>query len=207
MSQIHTPSSLKLAGALTLGIVAGVAGYAALAAGQGSPAAESADQRLLHELAAKDEIRAQIYNYARGLDRMDRELATRVWHADGTANYIGTYEGTGAGFVDWVWPRHETMTAHSHQITNVLIEVDGDTAVSEAYVMASLRTQPADGGASTLLVRSRYADTWSQRDGRWAIDHRTAITDFRTTHEAAGPVEPTEGRRDRSDPSYQAYPF
>ena len=195
----------KLAVALTLGIITGAAGYAALAAGGEASAMDPADRRLLHELAAKDEIRAQIYNYARGLDRMDRELATRVWHSDGTANYIGTYEGTGAGFVDWVWPRHETMTAHSHQVTNVLIEVDGDTAVSEAYVMASLHTQAADG-ASTLLVRSRYADTWSKRDGRWAIDHRIAITDMRTTSVADEPGEPTEGRRDRGDPSYQAYP-
>lgn len=196
----------KLAAAMGLGVIIGAAGYAVLAAGEDAPGMDQADRRLLHELVAKDEIRAQIYNYARGLDRMDRELATRVWHADGTANYIGTYEGTGAGFVDWVWPFHEQLTAHSHQITNVLIEVDGGTAVSEAYVMASLHTQSVDG-ASTLLVRSRYADTWSKRDGRWAIDHRIAITDMRTTSVADDPGEPTEGRRDRGDPSYQAYPF
>ena len=206
MEGTHVPGAMKIAGALALGIVVGAGGYAAFAAGESAPAMDPAEQRLLHELAAKDEIREQIYNYARGLDRMDRELATRVWHPDGTANYIGAYEGTGAGFVDMVWPFHEQLTAHSHQITNVLIEVDGDTAVSEAYVMASLHTQTADG-ATTLLVRSRYADTWSKRDGRWAIDHRTAITDFRTTSVAADPGEPTEGRRDRGDPSYQAYPF
>ena len=205
MERRSAPGALKLAGVLMLGAVAGAAGYAALAARQGAPAMDPADRQLLHELAAKDEIRAQIYNYARGLDRMDRELATRVWHADGTANYIGAYEGTGAGFVDWVWPFHEQLTAHSHQITNVLIEVDGDTAVSEAYVMASLHARTADG-ATTPLVRSRYADTWSKRDGRWAIDHRLAITDFRTSSVADDPGEPTEGRRDRGDPSYQAYP-
>lgn len=206
MEGTHAPGGLKLAGALALGVVVGAGGYAALAAGEGAPAMDPADQRLLHELAAKDEIREQIYNYARGLDRMDMELSKRVWHADGTAHYIGTYEGTGAGFVDMVWPFHERLTAHSHQITNVLIEVDGDTAVSEAYVMASLHSQTADG-ATTPLVRSRYADTWSRQDRRWAIDHRIAITDFRTTSAADDPGEPTEGRRDRGDPSYQAYPF
>ena len=203
----HPFGVVKLVGVLALGIFVGASAAAALAVGQSSLPADTADQRLLHELAAKDEIRAQIYNYARGLDRMDRQLATRVWHADGTADYIGTYEGTGAGFVDWVWPRHEPLVAHSHQITNVLIEVDGDTAVSESYVMASLHAQPTGDSASTRLVRSRYADTWSKRDGRWAIDHRIAITDFTTTHDATGPNQPTEGSRDRTDPSYQAYPF
>lgn len=206
MDRKNRAGALKLAGALAVGIVVGAGGYAAFAAGEDAPAIEPADRRLLHELAAKDEIREQIYNYARGLDRMDMELSKRVWHPDGTADYIGFYEGTGAGFVDFVWPLHEAMTAHSHQITNVLIEVDGDTAVSEAYVMASLHTQTADG-ATTPLVRSRYADTWSKRDGRWAIDHRLAITDFRTLSVADEPGEPTEGRRDRGDPSYQQYPF
>ena len=206
MDEAHAPGALKLAGVLILGAFVGAAGYAALAAAPAPPGMDPADQRLLRELAAKDEIRAQIYNYARGLDRMDRELTANVWHPDGTAHYIGAYEGTGRGFVDFVWPVHEPMTAHSHQITNVLIEVDGDTAVSEAYVMVSLHTQTADG-ATTPLVRSRYADTWSKRDGRWAIDHRLAITDFRTLSVADDPGEPTEGMRDRSDPSYQAYPY
>ena len=206
MDEMRAAGALKLAGVLILGAFVGAAGYAALAAGPEVPAMDPADQRLLHELAAKDEIRAQIYNYARGLDRMDRELTANVWHPDGTANYIGAYEGTGAGFVDWVWPIHEPMTAHSHQMTNVLIEVDGDTAASETYAMVSLHTQTADG-ATTRLVRSRYADTWSKRNGRWAIDHRLAITDFRTYAATDDPGEPTEGRRDRSDPSYRAYPF
>ena len=43
--------------------------------------------------------------------------------------------------------------------------------------------------------------------GRWAINHRIAITDFITTHDATGPNQRTEGGRDWSDPSYQAYPF
>lgn len=206
MDEAHAPRALTLAGVLIVGAVMGAAGYAALAAAPESPGIDPADRQLLRELAAKDEIRAQIYNYARGLDRMDMELAKRVWHRDGTADYIGTYQGTGAGFVDMVWPFHAQLTAHSHQITNVLIEVEGDTAVSEAYVMASLHTQTADG-AETPLVRSRYADTWSKRDGRWAIDHRIAITDFRTLSVADDPGEPTEGLRDRSDPSYRAYPF
>lgn len=198
---------LKLVGVLTFGILVGISAAVALAVGQGSSATAEANQRLLDELVAKDAIREQIYNYGRGLDRMDKNVAYQVWHPDGTANYIDTYEGTGAGFVDWVWPRHEPLVAHSHQITNILIKVDGKTAVSESYVMASLHAQPTENSATTRLVRSRYADVWSKRDGRWAIDRRVAITDFMTTDEATGPNQPTEGRRDQTDPSYQMYPY
>ena len=199
--------ALKLFGVMSFGVLVGVSASAVFAVGQGGSASAEADQGLLDELAAKDAIREQIYNYARGLDRMDKELAYQVWHPDGTADYIGTYQGTGAGFVDWVWPRHEPLVSHSHQITNVLIQVEGDTAVSESYVMASLQAHPTENSAVTRVARSRYADTWSKRDGRWAIDKRVAITDFITTEEATGPNQPTEGRRDRTDPSYQQYPF
>lgn len=192
-------------GVLASGILIGVF-LSGRVSSQGVPGSAELDQQRLDELVAKDAIREQIYNYGRGLDRMDKDLAYRVWHADGTANYIGTYEGTGAGFVDSVWSYHQTLMAHSHHITNVLIKVDGNTAVSESYVLASLQAQPQEDRTTTRLYRSRYADRWSKRDGRWAIDRRVAIGDFVTEHEGTSPSQPTEGRRDRTDPSYQVYP-
>ena len=207
---MHWPRPLgvsKLIGVLALGILAGVAASCALGVERGAPAAAPADRRLLDELVAKDAIREQIYNYARAVDRMDKELLTRVWHPDGTANFIGSYEGTVAGFVERVWSLHEPLVAHSHQMTNILIKVDGDTAVSETYVMTSLHAQPTEESATTRLARGRYADTWSKRGGRWAIDERTYIPDLRTFHDATGPNQPTAGRRDRTDPSYRVYPY
>ena len=197
----------KLIGVLALGILAGVAASCAIGVERGAPAAAEVDRRLLDELVAKDAIREQIYNYARAVDRMDKELLTRVWHPDGTANFVSSYEGTVAGFVERVWSLHEPLVAHSHQMTNILIKVDGDTAVSETYVMTSLHAQPTEESATTRLARGRYADTWSKRDGRWAIDERVYIPDLRTFHEATGPNQPTEGRRDRTDPSYRVYPY
>ena len=144
---------------------------------------------------------------ARSASRSSKELLTRVWHPDGTANFIGSYEGTVAGFVERVWSLHEPLVAHSHQMTNILIKVDGDTAVSETYVMTSLHAQPTEESATTRLARGRYADTWSKHGGRWAIDERTYIPDLRTFHDATGPNQPTAGRRDRTDPSYRVYPY
>ena len=93
----------------------------------------------IEELLAKQAITEVIYRYCRALDRMDRPLADTIWHAGGTADYGPTmFQGTGEGFLDWVWPTHAAMLGHSHQIANVLIEVDGDHAGSEAYVTATL---------------------------------------------------------------------
>lgn len=157
----------------------------------------------IDELTAKQAIADTLARYCRGLDRMDRQMVLEVWHPSATAVYEPWFEGTGEDFVDWVWPVHEGMQRHSHQITNVLVEVDGDHAVSEAYVTVCLRTRPVQGRVVDIVSRGRYLDRWSKRDGRWAIDDRRYVDDL--THEV--PVDDTSSRegssrRDRDDPSY-----
>ena len=130
-------------------------------------------------LWAKQEIRDVLSRYCRGLDRMDREMAESVFHEDAPANYIGMYAGTGRGFIEWVWGAHEGMERHSHQITNVLIEVDAadETAVSEAYVTVCLWTKPDEHGTQIEIVaRSRYLDRW-----------RSAIAPTSSTCRSDGP--------------------
>ncbi len=162
------------------------------------------------ELVAQQAITEVLYRYCRALDRMDWDLALTVWHPDGTADYgASMYQGTGPGFIEWVWVQHEAMMGHSHQITNVLVEVDGDRAASEAYVTASLRL-PNEGAAEAteIVSRGRYVDTWSRRSGTWAIDHRRFVEDFTSTAQVLA-MEPADlslrsSRRDRDDPSYEA---
>ena len=191
---------------LASGVLIGVFLSGSVVSGQGPSGSTQMNQQLLHELVAKDAIREQIYNYSRGLDRMDKELARQVWHPDGTTNFVGIFEGTGLGFIDWVWEVHEPYVAHSHQMTNILIAVEGDTAVSETYMTASLRAQPTENSSSTSVVRGRYADRWSKRNGRWAIDHRLYTLDFTTEIASTGSNRSVPSRRDRTDPSYQVYP-
>ena len=138
----------------------------------------------LETLLAKQAISEVIYGYCRALDRMDKDAAYKTWHPDGTADYgEDIFRGTGWGFVDWVWTAHAAMSTHSHQISNILIQVDRNRAVSEAYVTVALRTLPYGDAAEVadIFTRGRYVDQWSYRDGRWAIDHRNYITDHSVT--------------------------
>jgi hypothetical protein len=160
-------------------------------------------------LEAKQEITEIIYKYCRAVDRMDRQLALSVWHQDGTADWGEMYQGSGSGFIDWVWNAHAEFERHSHQISNILIQVDGDHAVSESYVTVALWARPDALRVVEMVGRGRYADRWSRRGGRWAIDHRRYISDLQTSLEipAENAMEGVEGRRDRSDPSYAVFPF
>jgi hypothetical protein len=146
-----------------------------------------------------------LHRYCRAMDRMDEPLARSIWHAGGTADYSPMFTGTGDEFVVWVWQAHASFAAHSHQITTVLVEVDRDRAVSEAYVTAVLQTPPVDGRVHEITARGRYLDRWSRRDRRWAIDHRRFVTDLQSSVEVDA-MPPGDGRRDRTDPSYELFP-
>ena len=162
------------------------------------------DQARLEAMADRQDIANLIYRYCRSMDRMDHEQGYAIWHEDGTADYgPDVFQGTGRGFVDWVCEAHKQLDAHSHQVTNVVIEVDGDRAASEAYCIATLRAH-RDEKHTQLMVWNRYIDQWSKRNGRWGIDKRVTVIDFDEQREVTPIGQRSPGSRDHSDPSYQA---
>jgi hypothetical protein len=144
-----------------------------------------------------------IYRYCRSMDRIDVELGYSIWHEDGLAEYEGFYSGTGRGFVDKVLEGHRQVLNHSHQVTNIILELDGDRASSESYVFMAMRVQNGDR-QQQIMVWSRYVDRWSRRDGRWGIDKRITICDFDEIRDVTTISTPSWGRRDPTDPSYAA---
>lgn len=163
------------------------------------------------ELLVKQEIRDAHSRYCRAMDRRDEALAASIWHEDGTADYGDIFKGTGAGFAAWVTETHGNFARHSHQITNVLVEVgpSGEEAASEAYVTVALWTPPDTMGSVTQVTsRGRYLDRWTRRDGRWGIAARQYVEDFTTGQQlSSDEVYPAgrDSRRDPDDPSYQLF--
>jgi len=151
-------------------------------------------------LADTQAITRQIYNYCRSVDRLDVPLGHGVFHADSFADFP-TYKGTGQGWIDAVCKEHLNFLHHSHQVTNIAIDVDGDRAGSEAYVTANLRQM--DGGRLiNRMFSARYIDKWSKRDGRWAIDRRDCVVDFSEVCEVTALGHDERSARDANDPSY-----
>ncbi len=164
------------------------------------------NDKQLQELIDKQAIREVLSRYCRALDRMDKNMAYAVWHEQGTAHYLDLYEGSGRGFVDWVWEAHAAMERHSHQINNLLITINGDKAQSEAYVTVALWTcKDQQGQQQEIIARSRYLDQWSYQQGRWAIDQRTHVLDMQTTHPLIRGEVNNQSTRDRNDASYQLF--
>jgi hypothetical protein len=162
----------------------------------------------LEQVIAELEIRKVLGKYCRSFDRMDRDLAYSIWHPDGTAQYIERPVMPARAFIDQILEMLRTRFARSHQITNMVIEIEGDRAVSEAYGVACL-LDIVDGQIVSQNFHGRYFDSWSRRDGRWAIDHRRYVSDCFMT--SSCPVEKFSlsalqlGKPGKDDPSYALF--
>jgi len=162
---------------------------------------ETADARW-QELLDKQAITEVIYRYARSMDRLDRDLGRSVFWPEATADYHQQmYQGSGYGFVDMVMEAHPNFTAHSHQFSNILITVAGDTATSETYGDVTLRRLDENGRCIDSRNLGRYVDRREKRGEEWRIIERTYLHDFDQSGPSGGDFL-TTGRRDRLDASY-----
>lgn len=159
------------------------------------------DANALQSTMDRQAITDLIYRYCRSMDRIDPELGYSIWHENAEVEYEGFYSGSGRGFIDHVCEQHRSLLAHSHQISNIIIELDGDVAGSESYVTGTLRVVQGDQ-LKQMTVWFRYLDRWSRREGRWGIDKRIAVRDFDEIRDVTAMSDAEQSRRDRSDPSY-----
>ena len=168
--------------------------------------------------ADKIEIADVVYKYCRAIDRMDRELLESVFHED-SIHHHGEYEGPSSDFCNFAFDILAEMEFTQHLVGNLLIEVDGNTAWSEAYWTAFHRIakgKESDMGFlaehdssidEDVFVSGRYIDRFEKRNGEWKIAKRQGVHDWvrfepaneKGQLEAAGPT----ASRSRQDPAYQ----
>ena len=159
-------------------------------------------------LAERDAIADVLRRYIRGLDRHDVELESSAFWPDAQVNY-GYYSGLRDAFVQWGNAGHEERyAAHEHHITNQIIDVDGDVAHVESYVIYLLRFKDE---TATHIGGARYIDRMERRGGEWRISVREFLPDIMVearsiwAGEFATAMTPRDGPGawDRSDLSYR----
>jgi ketosteroid isomerase-like protein len=128
-------------------------------------------QKLIDESA----IRNLLDKYPRALDRQDHELLASLFHP-GAIDDHGVYNGSAAGYVDWVrgWAVPGNHWMH-HNGTRI-IEIDGDVAFVETYCLAFCRqSEEGKEGEKEMFLRVRYLDRVEKRNGEWRIAHRRVV--------------------------------
>ena len=119
-----------------------------------------------------------LHRYARGMDRHDREMVRSVYHDD-AIDVHGSKAFEVEDFIDWAFTYHADQLHHQHYLTNVTIELDGDTAHSETYYLFVGRYRERD--TPLTLAGGRYVDRFERRSGQWAISKRVCTAEWRTT--------------------------
>lgn len=164
----------------------------------------SARMQVLEDRAA---ILDCIANHARGCDRHDHDLLRSCYHFDGI-DLHGATRTAGPEYADWANGVHAASSAHHlHHLTTHTLDIDGDTAHAESYVIVMLLSTDRK---STTVMSGRYLDRLERRDGEWRIAVRVATVE--TAFNADSSMLESKfftrqgyvhGTRDRSDPSYR----
>lgn len=140
-------------------------------------------------LSARAEITDVIHLFCHALDRHRWDLMAYAFHPDATVKY--NFRPNAECFEDWVGRARATMSAFPctmHTISNILIDVQGDTAWAESYVTAIHRvptTAPREGfwdgrdAPYDGTGAGRYFDQFERRDGKWKIAARQALIEWR----------------------------
>lgn len=134
----------------------------------------------LDELIAKQEIYEVLARFMRACDRGDAAALHECYHDDAIEDHAGRYVGDAHAWVDSIEPNITRPQAlMTHVLSNVLIEVAGDAAVSEAYVTTTSRRE-LHGERFDVQTLSRCIDRFERRDGRWRIKHRKLVMEWCT---------------------------
>jgi uncharacterized protein (DUF1330 family) len=167
---------------------------------------ETEQRNALQALLDERAIERVLVRYARGVDRCDEALIASVYHEDSYDEH-GSFRGTGAEFAKWVVVLlSSAFEATSHRMSNVDIDLCGDEARVESYVLAHHETRAGEGAAKLVVVGARYLDRFRRLDGEWKISRRVVVVDWSrvSTIEEAFPSEGYRlGARFPGDPSYE----
>jgi hypothetical protein len=135
---------------------------------------ERLEARLL-ELLDKQEIHERLALYCRGVDRADPELISQAFHPDAMADH-GHVFFTGEDIAETLMQMSKARTSDAgvHLLGNVLIEIDGDDAYSEAYFL-DYSERDRQGEVFLLSRCARYIDRWEKRSDAWRITYRRVV--------------------------------
>lgn len=130
----------------------------------------------MDELIEQAAILRVLVRLCRGMDRVDGDMIESCYWPEAIDDH-GGFVGPGHEFAHKSSRTSpENVSAH-HSLGQSLIEVNGDTAVSETYFDYTAVRQFEDTGATWAEVHGRYLDRFEKRDGEWRVIYRKVVHD------------------------------
>lgn len=160
----------------------------------------------LQGLLDKHAIEELAVRYCRASDRQDWQAMRALYHEDATDDHGSLFQGSASDYIDWLPSMAQKMRATFHQVSNHLIELRGDTAEGEVYVVACHLKTNKSGEEEQVITGGRYLDRYTRRDGVWKFQSRKAVMDW---NEAQPSLRrwPLTGAPLRQDPGWDYFQF
>ena len=158
----------------------------------------------LSAAADKEEIRDALFRYCRGIDRGDADLMRSAYHEDAIEHHGTFYEGPARDYCGFVVDHLTEVVVARHELTNIIIDLDGDSAKVESYFLSYQRMT---GREEDDFIGGRYLDRFTRKGGKWLISERTVVFDWTwlVKPDQESPYAPSfpRGTHDGSDPLYK----
>lgn len=128
--------------------------------------------KTVQDLLDHQEIVELHIRYATALDTRDWDLMRTVFAEDGHADFWvgGIHDGI-ESILHGCASIMENLDATQHAISNHHIELSGDTATAQCYVVAG-HIVTAAGGGPTCTVRGKYEDELVRTQDGWRLARR-----------------------------------
>lgn len=151
----------------------------------------------LDDLISREEIRNILVRYCIGVDQRNAEMIKSVYWPDAHDDH-GVFCGPAYEFADLnvEMARKHTLLTH-HLVGNFCIEIEGENAQVDSYVIAYHRIRGDGESVRSVLGESyfseygkqnrnghdylaggRYRDHFQRRQGEWRILKRVALADW-----------------------------
>jgi hypothetical protein len=169
------------------------------------------NETALQVLLDKQSISEVLIRYARACDRADEQMLRSCFHPDSVHRH-GRFSGSSSDFVDFAMKIILGVKLEKHLMTNFLIEIDGDVAMSECYYTAYHRQPNKETGVDEDFFQGgRFIDRLERRNGEWRIASRIGLIDYErfdpVTERNVQKLPPTaRSQRYPDDELYRALP-
>jgi hypothetical protein len=165
----------------------------------------SAETIELRTLLDKQACSETLTRYCRALDWLDEDALQTVFTPDADIDY-GFFKGRGDAFIPAVMDIERGFLRRWHFTANTIIQLKGDTAEGESYVLAA-GVSIREGRTVTDVFGGRYLDGFVRREGRWQISRRVFVLDWQRSFEADSAAEAMPGLvwSDGFDPEHPRY--
>lgn len=147
------------------------------------------------EMADRLAIIDVIHTYSRGVDRASADILKSTCWPEAEVDY-GGYKGPAHPFFDGLVQSIKRYANTQHQISNTIVDLDGDKAKAESYLTAHHYLPVEEGQDTEMTYIGRYFDRLEKRDNIWKFMHRQVVMTWHQNAFASADEEKNPGLKE-----------